>query len=369
MTNEADGGEQATGAGCGAGGEAELGGEWVACWAAVGRMRAAVNSHPISYRTGFDMSTLRDNREKLRTNIELIGDLAKSANDFDTRDSALVGYASHVHAIVAAYQRLKDCSLDDATENVLSDMNEAAEFSWSNLALFIDVKDKKRSGANIPAGDAISGIRSAYAKTFSTVVPYVAYCEKTSAYGAEEVSRAIETLSDKNKAADSMIDAMREATGEAGIGKYQAVFSTQAGKHVTSGAIWLSVTVVVVVAMGVYAIVLFNTLPSTPKDALLYVVPNVIFLTVLYFVLIWCSRMHRAHAHNATVNRHRQNALTTFAAFAEATKDEQAKAAILLQAAQCVFSPQPTGFSPGKQSDSAATPPILEIFRSTMKGS
>ena len=72
--------------------------------------------------------------------------------------------------------------------------------------------------------------------------------------------------------------------------------------------------------------------------------------------------MYRAHRHNFVINRHRLNALSTFEAFAKATDDQQIKNAVLLQATQCIFGPQPTGYISG-ESESEGYPQILEIVR------
>jgi hypothetical protein len=72
--------------------------------------------------------------------------------------------------------------------------------------------------------------------------------------------------------------------------------------------------------------------------------------------------MYRSQWHNHVVNKHRQNALSTFETFVKAASDEQTKNAVLIQATQCIFSQQPTGFV-AHDSDGAPSPQILEIVR------
>jgi len=72
------------------------------------------------------------------------------------------------------------------------------------------------------------------------------------------------------------------------------------------------------------------------------------------------------HNHNFVVNKHRQNALSTFQAFSEATiNDPDTKNAILLQATQCIFSPQPSGFI-NKENEQENSNKIIEIFKSNL---
>jgi len=80
----------------------------------------------------------------------------------------------------------------------------------------------------------------------------------------------------------------------------------------------------------------------------------------------WAGKTYRAHRHNAVVNRHRQNALTTFQTFAQAASEEQTKNAVLLQATQCIFSPQQTGYIQS-DNDTPGIPQVLEIVRSFSK--
>jgi hypothetical protein len=80
---------------------------------------------------------------------------------------------------------------------------------------------------------------------------------------------------------------------------------------------------------------------------------------------VWCGKSYRAYRHNAVVNRHRQNALATFEAFAKAASDAETKNAVLLQATQCIFSPQQTGYVSGEPE--TAMPQVLEIVRNVGK--
>jgi hypothetical protein len=95
--------------------------------------------------------------------------------------------------------------------------------------------------------------------------------------------------------------------------------------------------------------------------------PRLVVIFVLTFALIWAARNFAASRHNFVVNRHRQNALSSFETFVKGTGDPQTKDAILLQATQSIFVPQDTGFvkleatpQPGGQ--------ILEIFRGVSGG-
>lgn len=95
-------------------------------------------------------------------------------------------------------------------------------------------------------------------------------------------------------------------------------------------------------------------------------ISKLIVFSILYFALIWGSRNYRAHRHNAVVNQHRQNALSTFQAFVDSAEDDKAtKDAVLLRSTETIFSPHISGYLT-KESEKQNTPQILEIFRNAM---
>ena len=74
------------------------------------------------------------------------------------------------------------------------------------------------------------------------------------------------------------------------------------------------------------------------------------------------SRNYTTHKHNAVVNRHRQNALLTYRALVEASATKGTEDIVLAHAASCIFSPQETGFSPGKGESTSGSKSILELM-------
>ena len=94
---------------------------------------------------------------------------------------------------------------------------------------------------------------------------------------------------------------------------------------------------------------------------------KVIAFSILFSAVLWAGRIYRAHRHNYVVNKHRQNALSTFEAFAKASEDTPTKNAVLLQATQCIFSPQSTGYLPQEKEAEGSTQ-ILEIIRGAASG-
>jgi hypothetical protein len=73
-----------------------------------------------------------------------------------------------------------------------------------------------------------------------------------------------------------------------------------------------------------------------------------------------------SHKHNSIVNKHRQNALMTYSALADAASSEEAKDIVLNHAASCIFSPQETGYI--KNESAGNNKSIVELLpKTTMK--
>lgn len=66
-------------------------------------------------------------------------------------------------------------------------------------------------------------------------------------------------------------------------------------------------------------------------------------IAVLFTGTVWCGRIYRALAHQATVNRHRALSLKTFQAFVKSTEDPLVRDSVLAAATKTVFGVVPTG--------------------------
>src|SRR5882724_4341617 len=90
--------------------------------------------------------------------------------------------------------------------------------------------------------------------------------------------------------------------------------------------------------------IFFKTPDYTPAQSVQLVIAKIIIFSVLLSATLWAGRIYRATRHNQVVNKHRQNALSTFETFTKAASDDATKSAVLLQATNCIFSPQQSGY-------------------------
>lgn len=226
----------------------------------------------------------------------------------------------------------------------------------------------------------INAARDQYDNIFNYVAPIVAFTVRKGVDFQRLEDEARQTIERMNttalefdnrlratvKEAEQALEAVRRVAQEAGVSQHAIHFKGEADSQSRNAKPWLVSTIVLAsatVLSGVLMVVrYFFVLPTlTPSQSVQLAIPKVFIFSVLLSATIWAGKTYRAYRHNAIVNRHREHALLTFQAFVKGTGDEATKNAVLLQATQCIFSPQQTGFI---ESTSEMThPQVLEIFR------
>jgi len=230
----------------------------------------------------------------------------------------------------------------------------------------------------------INQARDSYDSVFEYVAPAVAFTirkgtdfEKLEEQAKEVVGR-IEASAEENEKtlkaarenAELVVQEVRRIAQEAGVSQHAIHFKDEADRQEESAKPWLYSTIgIAAFTVGAGSLLLLRYLwvvPTlTPSQSVQVAIPKIFVFSVLLSATVWAGRTYRAFRHNAVVNRHRQNALATFQAFAKAASDDETKNAVLLQATQCIFSPQQTGYISGEPE--GAPPQVLEIVRSLGK--
>lgn len=230
----------------------------------------------------------------------------------------------------------------------------------------------------------IKEMTDAYEQYYNAISPVVAFCsstDKARSQLSEQAKSIVDDLTvtlastsqlytETKEEADRLIESIRALTLEAGITGRAAHFAAEAEHHRRRAIGWLLATILIGVATVGGALYSFLSYLNTDEvfktgKAVQVGVAKLILFSLLYFILVWSSRNHKAHQHNKVVNRHRQNALATFDAFVNYPKNDTAtKNAVLLRATETVFSPAQTGYT-GIESDYRTSAQILEIFKDT----
>jgi hypothetical protein len=202
-------------------------------------------------------------------------------------------------------------------------------------------------------------------------------------FGDDGIRKEIKTILSEMKQAkvemDELIKRLKEDSQKVTIAKEAKYFANEAAAHDKFSWIWLSITVALaaltfVLSKGSYDLIVKNIeegkdlLSLTTYQSAQLVVSKVILYSLLVGSVFWLGRVYKAHRHNYVVNRHRANALNCFNVFVASTTDEQMKNAVLMHAAQCIFTPQMSGYV-SQESDGSGIPQIVEVVKDISKQS
>lgn len=172
---------------------------------------------------------------------------------------------------------------------------------------------------------------------------------------------------------DHALNEVRNAAVEAGVSQTSKYFHDEAVEHRKTSYAWLGAAVISILLLVLFS--LFGTSlltylgnPEPPAGAenlvhIRYLAQKGMVVFCLIFALVLSARNYGASRHNYVVNKHRNNALSSFQAFTASAADDQTKSAVLIQATQSIFSPQASGYVKTDGDNSPQTP-VIEILRS-----
>ena len=156
---------------------------------------------------------------------------------------------------------------------------------------------------------------------------------------------------------------------EESVSKYKTVFTDQASKHNTASRWWFVGTVGLAIASGVVFLLLVRALKLEGTD-LPGILQNVFtkgfLLTLLYLLLNRCIKSYAAEKHLEVVNRHRQNALETFEAFYNTSKNPATQDAVLVAATKAIFDANQSGYLSTKTRGSENANPVQQVIKEFM---
>lgn len=231
-------------------------------------------------------------------------------------------------------------------------------------------------------------LMASYDRAYDAISVVLAVSRREIVSSEAEAASILETLREQEQIAKREIGAtiasVREVAKETGIAAHAKLFKDEADKHNTMSKWWLGVTASLALLTGFFAWYNYNKVfdalqaavsaPPLPQGAsppigttalaIQFAVAKLIGFSILFSAVVWAGRVYRAHRHNVVVNRHRQNAMGTFEVFVKAASaDDQTKNAVLLQATQCIFSPQSTGYL-GAEKEPEGVSQLVEVIRS-----
>ncbi len=211
----------------------------------------------------------------------------------------------------------------------------------------------------------ISQASKQYDQLLNAFLPYIPYLTLRGAQVFEVVKQsqtllvdtrntcdqAVAHMAEQKTAVDGIIQAARDAAAKIGVAKFATKFEDTAKEHEEFSTKWLitaafsGLVTLVTTAWLVYLGPIWP-LDKLPADTsvLPYVVTTLAFVSVLSLATLWSWRNYKSHRHLGIVNRHRQDALSTFETFVEASADDATKDAVLLEETKCIFTPGVSGY-------------------------
>ena len=183
----------------------------------------------------------------------------------------------------------------------------------------------------------------------------------------DEMDKIISATQDK---IDQIISAAKDAALDSAVPRQAEFFKTEAEEQEKLSRRWLTATGVSAVPLiGVIGWFIFAGIDNGMQgiDAISAIATKALLVAVLGYVSLFCARNYMVRRHNVTVNRHRQNALSTYRALVEANAHPENADIVLTEAARFIFAPQDSGFVQNKGSggDISVIPAMVREARKT----
>ncbi|MFB3430913.1 MAG: hypothetical protein ABL309_08330 [Phycisphaerales bacterium] len=166
-------------------------------------------------------------------------------------------------------------------------------------------------------------------------------------------------ISENSRLAKEALAAIQDQAAKAGVSQNAQYFAQQATTHSESAskwrtaAIWCTLGTFALAGASVASAYLYT--PPSIATAIQLTVAKIVVISVALFALIWCTKNYKSERHNQIVNKHRQNALSTFESFVSSTDNDAIKESILLAASNTAFHAVYTGFEDAPVSDGGYT--------------
>jgi hypothetical protein len=285
---------------------------------------------------------------------------------------------------LALFESLRHCNLDNVPVNILDQLSQVATQAAQT---FEQIQRFDPSGQNNPAGvrdGLIKQVADQYQGFFQHISPVVAYSvrkgtdfdrlERDARTALEEINRLRGEIEQQRTEivgqAQSALEQVQRVAAQVGVAQHAVHFREEAAEHLRRSRYWLWATAglgLATAGFGAWSLYYYATegISLTTAQSVQLAISKLVVFSILYLAAIWSGRTYRAQWHNYVINKHRQNALSTFETFVKAAGDDQTKNAVLLQATQSIFSPQSSGFV-GTEGDGPQSPQILEIIRSVV---
>jgi len=272
---------------------------------------------------------------------------------------------------IGLFKDLSECALDNTPYEILQQL---VGYTQQALSQFQQIQqfsiDKNPSNPKTVRDNLITQLQNQWNSYYQAITPHVAYSVRRGTdFDARQIASDARTDRDKTLVEmQGALDKVRQAAAEAGVAQHAIHFKQEAEAYSKQSNWWLGFTVglgLLTVAYALYSLgyQLHEVVLSAPTGRLVALaLSRLIAISILSTGIVFCAHNYSATRHNFVINRHRQNALSTFETFVKAARDDQTKDAVLVQATRSIFSPQTSGYLKGENEPPQANQ-IVEIIR------
>ena len=279
--------------------------------------------------------------------------------------------------IIELFKRVKEVNLKEVPFNLLKSFNAHLNNALTYFDQAKDFNPAVNNAAGVRQG-IITNLSNTFDAYYAHSIPILSIGLLNSNDLSVERSKMNQLIADletekknskeesekKLKELNSIIENAKSFSTKAGVSKHSTLFKSESDSHEIEAKKWLGYTVKILIAIAVVAIALafVGLLFKENNEIVQFTITKVVVLTALFYGLSITNRNYKAHKHNAVMNKHRQNALSTFETFSSAASaDDQTKNAVLIETTHSIFSNQQTGYLKS-EGDSDSNNKIIEII-------
>lgn len=283
--------------------------------------------------------------------------------------------------LINLYKRLPLEVLEDLPDQLANQVREQADADFNRLQAVMGFNPNQNDPGTVHM-NLINEVIGGYTKAFGRLHPIISYgVSKTIDLQqiATEARAVIQRVQDQGTGlakelegvrahAEDVLKEVRSVAAEQGVTQQAQYFKAESDRHGDKARKWERRTYLWGTTLFLYAVASFflhripSLDPQTLYQSITFATSKILVFAVLSYMVYLCVRNFLSHEHNAIVNRHRQNALMTFQALADAAGGPENKDIILMYAASCIFAAQDTGYSkPSGVPGSSIAKSIVEL--------
>lgn len=280
---------------------------------------------------------------------------------------------------IELFNRTKTVNLEDVPYNLLNNFNSQLDNATQRFTQFRDFNANQNNPVN-QRNNLVNQFENQFDAYYQYILPILtvgllsgndlsvqqAKIDQLTSELEKKTKETEEKGAEYLKQLEETLKSAEEAAAKVGVSRHSQIFKTESIEHEEQAKTWLKWTVGILIAIVIVSAVfifLFPDSDSTSAEIIQFSITKIVILSALFYGLSICNRNYKAHRHNVTLNKHRQNALSTFETFAKAAgTDIQTKNAVLIEVTHTIFSNQQTGYLSSER-DNDSSNKIVEIIK------